>query len=54
MTRVYVAQQLLALGPLSFVEFRTITGWPPRVCSKTLAYLKDTGRAVLDGTWRLA
>lgn len=54
MTRTYIALKLLEHGPLTFREFREITGWPGRTASKTLWWLQETGRAVRDGKWRLA
>jgi hypothetical protein len=54
MTRAHVAQRLLALGPLSFREFREITGWPYKTARWVISYLQQTGRAVWDGAWRLA
>lgn len=41
MTRTYAARQLLALGPLSFGEFVTVTGWPVNSCRRVLSYLVD-------------
>ena len=54
MTRSHCALCLLALGPLKFREFREITGWPARDCTRTLDYLQETGRVVRDGMWRIA
>lgn len=42
MTRTHAARQLLALGPLSFGEFVTVTGWPVSTCRRVLSYLVDT------------
>ena len=53
MTRVHAIRQLLALGPLTFREFREITGWPPRQCSGLLRYMRDFGAVAFDGgLWR--
>lgn len=41
MTRTQAARQLLALGPLSFGEFVTFTGWPVSTCRRVLSYLVD-------------
>lgn len=55
MTRTHATLQLLAHGPLTFRDFREITGWPPRVCTGTLAHLRFWGHVERDGrVWRLA
>ena len=41
MTRAHAARQLLALGPLSFGQFVTFTGWPSAACRRVLSYLVD-------------
>jgi len=41
MTRTHAARQLLALGPVTFSEFVTITGWPVPACRRVLSYLVD-------------
>lgn len=41
MTRTHAARQLLALGPISFGEFVTVTGWPISACRRVLSYLVD-------------
>jgi hypothetical protein len=41
MTKTYAARQLLALGPLSFGEFVTVTGWTASACRRVLSYLVD-------------
>ena len=41
MTRTHAARQLLALGPLSFGQFVTFTGWPSAACRRVLSYLVD-------------
>lgn len=41
MTRTHAARQLLALGPLTFGQFATITGWPVAACRRVLSYLVD-------------
>ena len=43
MTRAHCARRLLALGPLRFSEFLTITGWTVLQCSKTLGYMRELG-----------
>jgi DNA-binding transcriptional regulator GbsR (MarR family) len=47
MTRTYIAKRLLEHGPLTFSEFREITGWPPNSCSKALDGLRKYGVAIL-------
>ena len=54
MTRTYIAKRLLEHGPLTFREFREITGWSPKLATKTLWWLQETGRVVRDGKWKLA
>jgi len=55
MTKRHAALQLLALGPLQFREFVEITGWPARVCTRTLYELSCYGLTHRDGfVWRLA
>jgi hypothetical protein len=35
MKRTYAAARLLELGPLTFRDFRDITGWPERCAAAT-------------------
>jgi hypothetical protein len=53
MTRTHAARELLALGPLTFGEFVTITGWPCKTCRRVLSYLVDCRGDVSrnDGTY---
>lgn len=53
MNRTYAARRLLEHGPLTFREFREVTGWPEKACRNTLRWLAETGRAFTDGAWRL-
>jgi hypothetical protein len=39
MTRTHAALQLLNHGGLTFADFRTITGWGSRECSRVLDHL---------------
>ena len=41
MTRVHAARQLLALGPLSFMNFAEIMGGSVESCRRVLSYLVD-------------
>lgn len=46
---------LLALGPLSFRDFHSITGWPYEVARKVISHLQDREEIVSEGrAWRLA
>ena len=39
MTRPYAATRLLELGPLTFGDFRAITGWPSYIADTVLRRL---------------
>jgi hypothetical protein len=45
MTRTYFAKRLLEHGPLSFAQFREVTGWPEDACEAALRGLVETGIA---------
>lgn len=47
MTRPYAAVRLLAHGPLTFRQFRVITGWPAHVADLVLRRLTDFGRVTI-------
>ena len=54
MSRAHAARQLLALGPLSFRDFHTITGWPYEVARRVISRLQEWGEIVSEaGEWRL-
>ena len=43
MTHTYAACMLLDLGPLTYLEFREITGWPCGVAGTILSRLRRRG-----------
>lgn len=43
--RTYTAKRLLEHGPLTYREFKEITGWPENAVESTLKGLVDTGIA---------
>lgn len=51
MPRTYVAKRLLEHGPLTFAEFREITGWPERSCESVLKNLLLSGVATFLEEW---
>jgi predicted transcriptional regulator len=48
MTYTYAAKRLLEHGPLTFTEFREITGWMRRTCEVALRNLIETELAVTE------
>lgn len=49
MTRTATILRLLADGPLRPSEVRSITGWTPRQCRKTMGCLTEDGRVMPAG-----
>ncbi len=50
MTRAHAARQLLALGPLTWGQFVTITGWSLRNARHTLRHLMANGEVTFEGS----
>lgn len=44
MTRTYAAKRLLEHGPLSFAEFKEITGWTHRTAWRAIERLMQFGQ----------
>lgn len=47
MTRPYAAVRLLEHGPLTFGQFRVITGWPAHVVDQVLRRLTGVDRVTI-------
>ncbi len=52
MTRTHAARQLLRLGPLTWGEFITVTGWSVSQARRTLDYLMERGEVIFCGSPR--